>query len=143
MKQIRSNKGFTLVEIMIVVVIIGLLAAMAIPAFQKVRRNAFNKTMVNDARQIAAAGQQYLLENPGNTNVTIVYTNTNGAVGAPLQQYVAMLAKGYTISNMYDGAVAQGTAAFTMTHPQVMPVGGAYGAAISFDTEGHLLNNLN
>ena len=35
----RSQKGFTLVEIMIVVVIIGLIAAMAIPAFQKIREN--------------------------------------------------------------------------------------------------------
>ncbi|MFP4070025.1 MAG: prepilin-type N-terminal cleavage/methylation domain-containing protein, partial [Opitutales bacterium] len=37
MQKNQNKKGFTLVEIMIVVVIIGLLAAMAIPAFQKVR----------------------------------------------------------------------------------------------------------
>jgi type IV pilus assembly protein PilA len=54
----RSTKGFTLVEIMIVVVIIGLLAAMAVPAFQKVRKNSIGKAMANDARQIASACQQ-------------------------------------------------------------------------------------
>ena len=59
----RSNKGFTLVEIMIVVVIIGLLAAMAIPAFQKVRSASQDKTVLNNIRQLAAAADQYYLEN--------------------------------------------------------------------------------
>ena len=63
MNRIHSNKGFTLVEIMIVVVIIGLLAAMAIPAFQKVRQSSQDKAVLNNARQLSAAADQYFLEN--------------------------------------------------------------------------------
>ncbi|MFO7725117.1 MAG: type II secretion system protein [Oceanipulchritudo sp.] len=63
----KSKKGFTLVEIMIVVVIIGLLAAMAIPAFQKVRETSQEKAITNNLRQIASAAQQYMLEEGENT----------------------------------------------------------------------------
>ena len=63
MKKNTSSQVFTLVEIMIVVVIIGLLAAMAIPAFQKVRTSSQDKAVLNNARQMAAAADQYFLEN--------------------------------------------------------------------------------
>jgi type IV pilus assembly protein PilA len=63
----KNNKGFTLVEIMIVVVIIGLLAAMAIPAFQKVRASSQEKAIINNLRQVHSAAQQYFLEHGAST----------------------------------------------------------------------------
>jgi type IV pilus assembly protein PilA len=66
----RKNQGFTLVEIMIVVVIIGLLAAMAIPAFQKVRTASQDKAVLNNARQLGGAADQYFLEH-GTSSVLI------------------------------------------------------------------------
>jgi prepilin-type N-terminal cleavage/methylation domain-containing protein len=59
---LSRSQGFTLVEIMIVVAIIGLLAAIAIPNFVKARSMAQSNTCINNLRQIDAAIQQYALE---------------------------------------------------------------------------------
>ena len=60
---VRSPKGFTLVEIMIVVVIIGLLAALAIPAFQRVQARAKMSAFINDLRIGREGFETYALEN--------------------------------------------------------------------------------
>jgi len=58
----RSRKGFTLIEIMIVVVIIGLLATVAIPAFRKVQLNSRASIIANDFRIFAEALNRYNLQ---------------------------------------------------------------------------------
>ena len=58
----KKTAGFTLVEIMIVVAIIGLLAAIAVPNFQQARTNARRGACINNLRLIDAAKEQYALE---------------------------------------------------------------------------------
>ena len=99
-KTNKSSKGFTLVEIMIVVVIIGLLAAMAIPAFQKVRASSQDKAVLNNLRQLSSAADQYFLEK-GATQV-----DTTVLVGTDTTQYIRQVSP--VAGETYSTPVVQG-----------------------------------
>jgi type IV pilus assembly protein PilA len=122
--KIRSNKAaFTLVEIMIVVAIIGLLAALAIPGFVKARKQSQGRRILNDARQMDAAIDQWALEygrKDGDTVVTssaATYLKTAWATND-------LLGNQYAIGTVGGGQVA--IAAGTKT--ALSGVGIAWGA---------------
>src|SRR5437764_584385 len=98
MKNNTSRKaGFTLVEIMIVVAIIGLLAAIAIPNFVKARATSQKNACINNLRQIDGAVQQFALENKKGASDSVAETD----VTPYLKNSLACPAGGTKFSDSY------------------------------------------
>jgi prepilin-type N-terminal cleavage/methylation domain-containing protein len=87
--QTREQDAFTLVEIMIVVAIIALLAAIAVPGFLRARKRSQAATIMNDLRLIDSALDQYAIE----TN------KLSGAAVAPSDWAVYLNNKGSKLTN--------------------------------------------
>jgi prepilin-type N-terminal cleavage/methylation domain-containing protein len=71
----HKRGGFTLVEIMIVVAIIALLAAIAVPGFLRARKRSQASRILNDLRLIDAATDQYAIENNQSSGSPVAITD--------------------------------------------------------------------
>ena len=89
LQKLNKNRGgFTLVEIMIVVAIIALLAAIAVPNFLRARKRSQATRILEDLRMIDSAIDQYAIETNKTSGATVVWTD--------IQAY---LKKGSTLYN--------------------------------------------
>jgi type IV pilus assembly protein PilA len=103
----KSKKGFTLIELMIVIAIIGILAAIAIPQFTAYRLRGYNATAKSDLKNAYTASQAYFTDNPtGTVNLAGIqnygYRQSNGVNFAVTGGSMTTLA----MTTQYNTAVA-------------------------------------
>ena len=99
----KGQKGFTLIELMIVIAIIGILAAIAIPQFSKYRARSYVAATKADAKNVFTAVNAYLVDNPGGTPPAAAATTGPNPMPAPYD--TARVSANVTVSVAVGGAV--------------------------------------
>jgi prepilin-type N-terminal cleavage/methylation domain-containing protein len=98
------GEGFTLVEMMIVVALIGLLAAIAIPNWVHARTTSQNNACINNLRQICGATQQWALDNRKGPDATVapeeILPYLRSAVVCPAGGSAATFGSTYTLTTV-------------------------------------------
>src|ERR1051325_5346726 len=94
----KFQKGFTMIEIMIVVLLLGLLAAIAIPNFIRSRTSAQTNVCINNLRSIDYATQQWALEEKQPSKATVHFSD----ISSYLKSSVTCPAGGTTFADSYS-----------------------------------------
>ena len=125
MKQTQNLRkaGFALVEIMIVVAIIGLLAAIAIPNFVKARATSQANACINNMRQLDAAANQWALENKKTTGATVAAADVTPYIKLNAQNSLppCPAGGGYTYQAIGTTPSINCSLGSTVTPPHTMP----------------------
>ena len=140
----KKTFGFTLVEIMIVVTIIGILASLSVPAFQRARWKAVETSIRNNLRQMWGAAQQYMLEN-GLTEVALVcivkYVNKDGTdQGGTDKKYTSVIKQVSDEDYGHIGAYGSGAlCSYTESETNADGFGDEEGNTVKDDTQGLII----
>jgi len=106
-----KKKGFTLVEIMIVVLIIGLLAALAIPSFMRARATTQSNACINNLRQIDHAKEQWAMETGAIPTATPFDVDINPYIKGVLMPLCPVGAAVYDINDLLTNPTCPNAAA--------------------------------
>ena len=124
--RLRATKGFTLIEMLVVIAIIGILAAIAIPQLTVYRRNAFDAQMAFDLRNAATAQEAYFLAAGQYTSLVLnlqsegfkssanVILTITAVVGPPAT---------YTVTAVHSNCAAGSSRTFNSTNNSICGAG--------------------
>ena len=101
-RMMRKNEGFTLIELMIVIAIIGILAAIAIPQFSAYRQRSYNAAAEADLRNATTAQEAY-------------YVDTQHYVAAPQTNLIGATYGFYKSQGVVIGGALSGNNQYDMT----------------------------
>ena len=105
MRKMLNKKGFSLVELMIVVVIMGILIAVAIPLYGNITKNSKNKTCASNIDTIENAAAVYMTENG---KAPTVLTDLTFEGGTPVCPWAEKTTPGYSIAAPSEEEAAKG-----------------------------------
>jgi len=130
MRKLMSKKGFTLVELMIVIVIMGILVAVAVPVYGAVTKNAEKKTCISNMRDMKSSASTYQMQGGTNGDQIVVAAGQSSELKADAS-YLKMFDAGNLPTCPSEGTYSV----------LIVNTDGVYSFPVTCTVEGHVLPN--